>query len=63
MGNADMLIWLVVGVLGLWMVGVGFAAWRGDRHRRAERRKIQPPAPTDWATVTSRPARQAPAAE
>jgi len=63
MGGAEILMWCVVGLLGVWMVGVGFAAWRADRRRRAELRTRERPVPTDWSTVTGRPARQVPAAE
>jgi len=55
--NAEMLMWCVIGLLGLWMLGVGFAAWRSDHRRRAERRNVKPPAPTNWGAVTSRPER------
>ncbi|HMK10954.1 MAG TPA: hypothetical protein VK461_05210 [Acidimicrobiales bacterium] len=57
MVNAEMLMWCVIGLLGLWMLGVGFAAWRSDHRRRAERRNVKPPAPTNWGAVTSRPER------
>jgi hypothetical protein len=61
--SGEMLVWLVVGVLFVWMVAVGFAAWRGDRRRRAERRGQQPPAPTNWSAVLPRTDLEASAAD
>jgi len=61
--NVEMLMWCVIGLLTIWMVAVGFAAWRDDRRRRAERRNAKRPAPTNWGAITSRPDHQVPASE
>ncbi len=55
-GTLSTVLWWFVGLLFLWMIGVGFAYWRAElrRGRRTREANTRGPSVTNWPVLPSR---------
>ena len=56
----ETLLWSFIGLISIWMLAVGFLAWRGEHRRRAERRARKTGPQTNWPALARVPKEPSP---